>query len=177
MDNPYLPLMPAPLEQTESHSVASDVLLSFSDPSNHRTAKISMVFFAVLLPFLFLLSGLLLLSGDYLFGSIMATFVIVGGVGWLRAIRDLLAPFTFHLAFYPDGLRLWRSDNPDSVTIYGRNEIDRFLIELNVVTFSIQSSWFEKGFAGIYWDEARILELEQFLAQYWPEVCVRRTKG
>jgi hypothetical protein len=63
------------------------------------------------------------------------------------------------------------------VAFYSRTEIDRFLIEPNVVTFSIQSSWIEKGFVGIYWNEPRIQELERFLAQYWPETQMRRTKG
>ena len=139
------------------------------DPSNHRTAKLSMIVFAVILPFLFLLSCLILISRNYVFGVIMATSVLGAGVGWLRALRYFLAPFTFHAAFYLDGLRLWRSDKPDSVAFYSRTEIDRFLIEPNVVTFSIQSSWIEKGFVGIYWNEPRIQELERFLAQYWPE--------
>jgi len=177
MDNPYLPLMPAPLEQADPDSVPSESLLAFVDSSNHRTAKLSMIVSAVILPCLFLLSCLILLSRDYVFGTIMATSVLVAGVGWLRALRYFLAPFTFHAAFYLDGLRLWRSDNPDSVAFYSRTEIDRFLIEPNVVTFSIQSSWIEKGFVGIYWNEPRIQELERFLAQYWPETHVRRTKG
>jgi hypothetical protein len=177
MDNPYIPLTLAPLEKADLDSAPSEIVLAFADPSNHPTAKLSMIVSAIVLPLLFLLSCLILMSGDVLFGTIMAALVVAAGVGSLRALRCLLAPFTFHVAFYLDGLRHWRSDCPDSLTFYPRNEIDRFLIEPNAVTFSIHSSWIEKGFVGIYWNEPRIQELERFLAQYWPETPVRRTKG
>ena len=177
MDNPYMPLMPAPLEKADLDSAQSEIVLAFADSSNHPTAKLSMIVFAIVLAFLFLLSCLILMFGDLLFGMIMAVLVVAAGVGWLRALRCFLAPFTFHVAFYLDGLRHWRSDSADSVTFYTRSEIDRFVIEPNAVTFSIHSSWIEKGFVGIYWNEPRIQELERFLAQYWPETPVRRTKG
>lgn len=148
--------------------------LAFTDPSNHRNTKVQMIIAGLALPFFAGLTFVGVTHGAYLWAFIMGSLVLVATSGWLRAIVWFVRPFEFNVEFNSECLRTWDTRNVGTIKEYPRAEIHRILIERLNVTFGTKSSRIEKGFPGIQWTDARIDELENFLAQQWPEVRIDR---
>ncbi len=173
INNSYLPPPYANSPMVAEVTNTSNRLV-FSDPSNHRNSKVQMAITGLALPFFAGLTFVGVTHGAYLWSFIMGSFVLVAVHGWLRAIVWFVRPFEFNVEFTSDCLRIWDTRNVGTNKEYRRTDIRRILIERPNVTFGTKSSRIEKGFPGIQWTDARIDELESFLAQQWPEVRIDR---
>lgn len=148
--------------------------LVFSDPSNHRNAKLQMVLTGLALPFFAWLTFVGFAHGAYLWAIVMGSLVLVAAYGWFRALIWFVRPFEFKVEFTLECLRIWDTRNVGSNKEYPRTDIHRILIERPSVSFGTKKSRIEKGFPGIQWTDDRIDKLENFLTRHWPEVQIDR---